>query len=546
MKNNVFVRILITVAVFIYGVLFSCLKVSASSITASAETIEISSLFFADLFRLGFLSGGVFPKNSTITDFADYIDNDFSVLDAYSVDFDDITITKAPDVWLDELNDAIGSIYGQNGIISSNDDVYIGHVDNGYFTGDFYCDSQGNILATDSSMGSLLFNAKYGGDSFNNAYWVNFYSDFIDTLNNQNLNFSLDENIDLSDNNLTSYYVAGRYWWDGRGLNKVYSVLYVPNSYDYGHSVAYTNGYNDGFANYYFSNDANYSLITKHWAANGVIDENYSVFDTLNSNFTWDGYTYTKRITASSSLFSEATEYMTLAEFINLEPTYDQYSHFVILQDNGFRYDYTTYTELKNEDVISFDSVGYGDNILDLSDTYSHGKTGSLIDYIDNTESIYNDSFSYSSDITAENPIFVIPDDEIDVIASAIPFPGVIPDEDDTTANPVLTYDEIIQPELSVAIDSFQNMEIPFIQNLQNRYPFSIPWDIANFIKSFRSTPTPPAWNFDWKITVGSTTYIKHFEGDLSDFNSLAEIFRNLILISFIIALCKFSYDHHF
>lgn len=530
-------------------IIFTCLypmKVNASSLTASAETLEISSLFFADLFKIGFLSGGVFPKDSTISDFADYVYNDFSVLDAYSVNFDDITISKAPDGWLDNLNDAIGSIYGQNGVINNNNDLYIGHIDNGYFTGDFYCDSEGNILATDSSMGSLLFNAKYGGDSINYNNWVNFYSDFIDNLNNQNLNFSLDDNIDLSDNIITSYYVAGQYWWDGRGLNKVYSVLYVPNSYDYGNTVTYGNSINNGFANYYVNNNSNYSLITKHWTSSGIVDSDYSVFNITNNNYTFDGYLYTRRISASSTLFSNSTEYMTLSEFINFNPTRDQYTHYVILQDNGFRYDNTIYNEYKNVDIISFDSVGYGNNILDLSNIYSYSDSSSLIDEVENTDFIYNDDFSYSSDITVENPIFVIPDDEINVFPSTIPFPNILNPDDSTTANPSLTYDDSIQPELSIAIDSFQNMDIPFIQNLQNRYPFSIPWDIANFVKRFRNTPTPPAWDFDWSITIGSNTYTKHFQGDLSDFNSLAEIFRNLVLISFIIALCKFSYDHHF
>lgn len=531
-------------------ILLSCLyplRVNASGITASVETLEISSVFFSDLIRLGFLSGGVFPKDSTITDFTSYLDNEYSVFDAYDVDISDITITKAPDGWLDNLNNSIGTIYGENGIISSDSQLYMGHIDNGFFEGDFYCDANGNILASDSSLASLLFNVKYGGNTYSNYDWQNWYNTFIEDVNNFHLNYSSNENIDLTIP--TSFYtVVGTIDnYGGTSNIRLARKIYIDNIYDTnlfyvptsairtnsttGHLIPNyiycVNNPSEYLSDIYFSNNSNY---TDNVIYDYLDSRNLPRYD-ITTN-TVNGVTYNYILyTYSNNTYGSYNTFL----------SYDQGYKTFLINYNDFSYDFNM---VGNNDIVTF--IPTESKTIDLTDTFGYSNVKSNISALDDSDVVNNNSFTYDESISLDNPAVFIPDEDVNVVAPSIPFPGVIPDEEDTTANPALTYDESIQPEMTVAIDSFQNLEIPFITNLQNRYPFSIPWDIAKFIGRFRNTPTPPAWDFDWSITIGANTYTKHFQGDLSDFNSLAEIFRNLVLISFIIALCKFSYDHHF
>lgn len=538
MKNNVLARILITVAFFMYGILFSCLDVNASSITASAETLEISSVFFSDLIRLGFLSGGVFPQDTPISDFADYMDNEYSLIDAYDVNLSDINIYPAPSGWLDNLNQSIGDIYGQNGIITSDSDIYIGHIDNGYFQGDFYCDADGNLLASDSSMATFLFNARYGGDTFSNSLWQQFYADFISDLNENSLVYSPDN---LSVNSV--FILCGGNVYDRNLIGNLGSI-YFPYGFIKGRCIpdpSWTSSSNSTSYYRFYVTSLDECIINSVWKSSTGYPSAWT-YDYYSNGVTVNGDTYYYRITTNNLLKNTWDNPITYDEFF--EKRNSSFTRYLI-QSYGISTSAPTILNT-DDDFVSFTTVGNGDSSLDLTDDFDLTNTTENISTLDDADKTYNQDFSTSYPISIANPSLIIPDDDVNVIIGAIPFPDVIPDEGDTTANPALTYDETIQPEFSVAIDSFQNLEIPFITNLQNRYPFSIPWDIARFIERFRNDPLPPAWDFDWKITVGNTTYIKHFEGDLSDFNGLAEIFRNLILISFIVALCKFSYDHHF
>lgn len=517
--------------------LLSCLyplKVNASSISASAETLEISSLFFSDLIRLGFLSGGIFPKDTPIEDFANYLDNDFSITDAYSVNFDDISIYPAPDGWLDSLNSSIGSIYGQNGLIESNSDIYVGHIDNGYFEGDFYCDSEGNLLATDSSMASFIFTAKYGGDLVSNSVWQEFYLDFIENINGNNLVFSPD-NLSVD----SAFLYCGNLVYN-RNLYGSYGYVYFPYGFVEGKVVQTPDWNSQNYAgNFtYYYNDEDYVVINNVWSSGSGYGDYWVV---NNGSYNVNGIIYNHVISCNSFTRDNLNNYLSYDDVLNYRDS--TFRRFYI---DKYNISTTRNNVINNDDFIDFTVVGDGSSLIDITDTQDLSTVQNNISTLDNTDSIYNDSFSMSDSISLNNPALVIPDDDIIVDSLIIPFPDIQTGENDDTLAPTLTYDETIQPELSIAIDSFQNLDVPFIQNLQNRYPFSIPWDIAKFINRFRNNPTPPAWDFDWSITIGANTYTKHFQGDLSDFNSLAEIFRNLILISFIIALCKFSYDHHF
>ena len=85
---------------------------------------------------------------------------------------------------------------------------------------------------------------------------------------------------------------------------------------------------------------------------------------------------------------------------------------------------------------------------------------------------------------------------------------------------------------------------VPVLNNLEKRFPFSIPWDIYTLLKGLdvqRETPY-----IDTTVTIPGINYEWHIEYDLSDFDNIASLFRTLELILFIIGLCWISYDHFF
>lgn len=84
---------------------------------------------------------------------------------------------------------------------------------------------------------------------------------------------------------------------------------------------------------------------------------------------------------------------------------------------------------------------------------------------------------------------------------------------------------------------------IPILSNLKYRFPFSIPFDLYNLFKSF-SVPRETL-HFVGSIDFGHY-YTWDYDLDFTPFNDVAEILRNLTLLSFIIGLAYFSYSHFF
>lgn len=85
---------------------------------------------------------------------------------------------------------------------------------------------------------------------------------------------------------------------------------------------------------------------------------------------------------------------------------------------------------------------------------------------------------------------------------------------------------------------------LPILSNLQYRFPFSIPFDIYKLFKGMAVQRETPYINTDFVFP--RINYTWHIEYDLSEFDDIAELFRTLFLIGFIIGLALYSYDHFF
>lgn len=85
---------------------------------------------------------------------------------------------------------------------------------------------------------------------------------------------------------------------------------------------------------------------------------------------------------------------------------------------------------------------------------------------------------------------------------------------------------------------------IPILSNLEYRFPFSIPFDLYKLAKGL-SVPRETPY-IDTVIIIPGINYSWHINYDLHAFDNVAELFRLLELILFIVALAVFSYDHFF
>lgn len=150
---------------------------------------------------------------------------------------------------------------------------------------------------------------------------------------------------------------------------------------------------------------------------------------------------------------------------------------------------------------------------------------------------IYNENYDYSNPITTNNyPVYY-----------DVSYPSYSPINNNYYEN-IYNYYSNTDPGTGGDIGNLPEGtlpdNIPILSNLQNRFPFSIPWDIYNLVSGLAVERETPYINRDIYIPVVDMTY--HIEYDLSDFDEIASLFRTLFLISFIIGLAWFSYDHFF
>lgn len=85
---------------------------------------------------------------------------------------------------------------------------------------------------------------------------------------------------------------------------------------------------------------------------------------------------------------------------------------------------------------------------------------------------------------------------------------------------------------------------IPLLSNLEKRFPFCIPFDMYKLLKGIAVQRTTPIIDISFTMPVVNQTI--NFYYDMAPFDSTAQLFRTLFLISYIIGLAYFSYDHFF
>lgn len=531
---------LLFIAFLLGGLLFPFYTNAQALPHLSVDSFSVIEGGAKDLFDIGFTSNNLLPKEDAFLNSQYYFDAwNVGFTSLISFDDDDVTVTELTDQEKEILL-GFGNLYDSNGTaLTSSDHIYLGNIDNGFFSGTIYIDSTGSILGDNSSLTNRLYNIKYGGYIKNTVEWIQLYDDISADIFDNSYVLPFDSNFDITER---SFYL-----WYGLSLgrNRTEAYIFIPDVYDVGTCVLadYTQGRTP--SRIYYNDDANITIKL--------------IRDSRNQYLPTPAYT----IENGSWSVGSGSNVATYNHRINITP-YTIYSNsdsninsFNSSNDLGnqksWNFSETPFTYntslLESSNFASFKQLQFEDSstkVLNFDDTFDYNELKELLNNLNNLQPTINNEFDYSKPITEYNYYnytYITQGNNLN--NSELPLPNgnnsPFPSND-----PNLTYDPDIQPSSEQVQLSFDNFNIPFVSGLFNRYPFCIPWDLKNFVTSLKAEPEAPAWDFDYSITVAGQTYTTHFEGDLSDYNSLATIFRNLLLIGFIIGLCKFSYDHHF
>ena len=454
----------------------------------------------------------------------------------------DYTVSQLTQTEIDNFSQVYPYLYDVNGNTVTWDNVYHLHYMNAMFHGDVYIDSDGNILTSDQNNTKTMFQLGIGGYLLQVSDIANIYDQIALQLNNNNMLISLNPDIDISSNTMNFYVFAGlRGNYNGSIPWYYAQELFLPNIYN--RNLYYVSGYSTW-------NAINLSTPTQIYCVNNPTQylntvynqhgSNYPVFNVQNVNYTYDGITYNYLLNCPQAYAFRVNSILSSKE--NFTNNSNLQNQNCVLNYNGFNYDPTLC--YKEDDVLAFKVLQpkTGKIIQINDDLYSYDDIKELEENLNNITSTPNELYDPDQAISENNYPLDYPYEEPEVQTSELPFPAT---NINPSADPFLSYDPLIQPTPEATVQSFWNFQIPFVENLFKKYPFSIPWDIKNFFLGFTSQAQAPAWDFDYTITIAGKDYTTHFEGDLSDYEPLAVIFRNLITISFIIFLAVYSYFKH-
>lgn len=490
----------------------------------------------SQLLDVSFTDFGLSPIGEMTDSFKASIDfGAFPLSDVVDWDSDAFTYTALTDAQKESL--LSNPIYNMDGqLVSSTDSIFLVSYDNGFFHGNGYVDGNGNLLYSDSSLGGELLTLAIGGNKVNVTQFLDNVSDLSDVAYDNS--FVLQSTNSSVPQAFTLYF--GQRSYSGGRLDTAY--ISVPNIYDVGNTVALY-GYNNKLYNGYciegiLTNDLDSINLMQNGATANITDYG-------TSGISQDGYKYRYKITLPGTVIDSnklGSDYDTVANNKNLT------GYFVFYTNNpSFSYDSSI---MGNNPYVAFKQLQFSDSatkvLQDPYEAFSLSDIQEIHTQLNGLEKQLNPDFDYSKAVNKDNNRYTYPvPSSVILNPSLITFPENNPSPD-PSLNPDIVYDPSIQPEDSQITQSFANFGIPFIDNLFTRYPFSIPWDIKNLISSLVVTPEAPAWDFDYTISVLGSDYTHHFEGDLSDFDRLAQLFRNLVLISFTVTLAIFSYKNHF
>lgn len=517
------------IAFFIGGVFYSITCHAEAAPELALSTFNLIQGGAQDLFVMGFTSNNLLPYSDL--SFSDYYQTawDVGYTTLVSFDNDDIELVELDTDYKTALLE-FGNIYDSYGrALTPNDKLYIGTVDNGFFSGSFYVDETGTILCDDPSLQNRLFNLKFGGYIKDTVEWMQMYDDISADIFNNSYVLPFDNDFDITER---SFYL-----WYGLSLgrNRTEAYIFVPDVYDVGTCVLsdYTQGRAPSFI--YYTDDANITV--------KLIRDNRNQYLPVAAyrieNGSWligsSPTPYTHRI-AISPYYVYSNSDSNIDTFNSNNDLGNQKSW--NFSQTQFVYDTSL---LDNSKYVAFKQLQFQDSaskVLNFNDTFDYNELKQLLENLNNLQPTVNNEFNYGQPINEYNYYnYTYVTEENKLPNSNLPLPG-------SNNNPLPDY----SPSLSYPYPDLNPNDItngiPIISGLQYKFPFSIPWDIYNLIKGLSAQREAP--HLEFSITFPVINYTWEPTIDLSMYNSTAELLRTLLLILFIIGLAVFSYNHFF
>lgn len=504
-------------------ILITSFHCSASGFVLDPSTISTIESGSRSILGGGFGSEGVFPM--------------YGDFDNFSLPFDGETVSGSDVVTLGssyevtKLDDEAKTTLSENYPLYyslSNDtdytaydgDVYLVEFDNGFITGNCYVTSDGKLISSSRDVGGVYLNYKLGGFDKTLEDFQTMYKTAGDQIKNTSLTVN---------NSFQNVSDSSFFWWIGSSYHSSPSgawQVYIANQYIPGVIVpATTSGY---ISSWYTNNPSLINYRQTHYYQN---DPQYSEnrLTITTGNFTKNGFSYHYQVTY--------TGFVSGYNDSNGNPVIQSYSDWV----NGISssvsywfaqtgivynstYDYAnshTFVPVDNLDLA--DGSYYDYSTLEYIDSLIGWSEGDINPDFDNTGAIGVNNYPYD---------YPIPDD---IDTSGYPLPGgvTLP---------------IVVPGIGEDVGSLDGSiigeNLPVLNNLFKRFPFSIPWDVYHLAESLQTERETPY--IDTIITIPAINYQWHIQLDLHQFDDTASLFRILFLLSFIVALAWFSYDHFF
>lgn len=491
------------------------IECKAESFTLTADTIEILSdgadlLSYSGSVAFDFASLYAFSADSNKS-WQSVLENYLGKQNIFTINGQQFTARNLTQSEIEDLQDLI--LYDDDGNIINLTNIYYAENDNGYITEKFYCKNDGSIAYLDSQQNNPALDVQFGGHEMSYLEWQTAFSGLYNDIGDTELNYSLNENIDLSNVNVSCYYIVGTHASNGQ---YEYNIIYIPNAYN---SICTVSNWST-YPAYLYCNPSVYDP---------VIFASYNHMHNTSYNVRYNGIVYPYMYDYAG--FFRPGNFITFSEFLSSSANSRvQYC----IDYNGFSYDENIASLYNSNDIVSFKQVDNIGDTLDISKAYPYSVLNDFVSDIDAVAPTPNVNFDKTQPITDINYPLTY---EFDLTISdvAIPFPDSMVIDN----SPDIEYP--LEEEIDVNLIS---NNIPIISGLQNKFPFSIPWDIYNLVNGLsvaRETPSIqhtieiPIINYDWEIDL-----------DLSMYDDSAELFRSLFLILFIIGLAVFSYQHFF
>lgn len=488
----------------------------------SISTIESGA---QSLLNSGFGSQGILPMYGELETFSLPFENgNISSSDA-------VTIGSAYEVELvdDETKETLMEDHPLYYPLSNNQDyasyegdVYLVTFDNGLISGHAYVTEDGKLISSTHDVGGVYLNYKLGG--FDKT--ISDFQTMYKTAGDQIKNTSLTVNSNFQNVSNSSYF-----WWMGSSVSSQPAgawQVYIVNQYIPGLIVPATNsGY---ISSWYTNNPSLISYKQTHYYQN---DPQYAEnrLSITTGNFTKNGYSYHYQVTYNGYV----GEYI-----VNGQPVLHDYNAWANGQISSVNYWFAQTGLVYNAsydfaNAKSFVPIDTSRHSIDVTDgSYYDYSALEEIDSLINWDPTLNPDFDNTGAISYDNYPYDFPvDDTLD--PSAYPLPGGVE---------IPYTGPAVGENTGDLAGSIAGDQLPVINNLFKRFPFSIPWDIQAIIAGLSAEQEAP--HLEGDIPFGPLNYVYHFDLDFSDFDGTAALFRKLFLITFVIGLAIFSYDHFF